>query len=367
MEQHFPVQLRSIVASDMEGPFGDMRHLTGLTSMTVKGQQLSLTQLPSQLLELAVTSDSPCLLDLSALTSLSCLTIHASEGLAPGSSLPDRLPALSLESTPLPQGVRTMFGGVAKIIIEQAPTQPASIWKQLGSLSALQQLSVEHYSLASAAASAAAWGQLPFLQMLHIFSTSFGDEEDGPEVEDEVRQEGLRAVIDGLGSARSLEALQLNMSGSDVPCGMQLGNLTRLRSLKLSASTADKHDLLHLTKLSQLTEFKLSRISFDDAVCASLAYSLPQLVSLTVDRCALGDVVILVLAPQLKSLRYLRLELVDDISDASVPYLLQLTQLSCLVLRHTALSEAGWAQLKAVLPCTDNAYMRYGQIFPPGS
>ena len=351
IEQHLPVQLRSIDASDMEGPFGDMRHLTGLTSMTVKGRQLSLTQPPSQLQELAVTTKGRCLLDLSALTGLSCLTICASEGLAPGSSLPDMLPALNLESTPLPPGIQTMLGSVRVMTIEDAPAQPASLWKQLGSLSALQQLSLVYYSLHSAAAAAAAWGLLPSLQMLQVYCHSSEGEEHEPEVEVEERQEGLRAVIDGLASARSLEKLQLSVVGSDLPCGMQIANLTRLKSLKLSGSTAGKQDLLQLTKLCQLTELKLFHVSLEDDVCASLAYGLPQLERLIIDGCPLGDVVILVIARQLKSLRCLCLELRGSVTDASVPYLLQLTQLSSLVLRDTRLSEDGWAQLKAGLPC----------------
>ena len=359
VEQHFPVQVRSVTACDIEGPLGDMRHLTSLIFMAVDGEQLSLTQPPSQLEDLLVTSEGQCLLDLSALTSLSFLRICASEGFAPGSNLPDKLQSLSLHSTPLPQGIFTLFSGVAQMTIKESPTQPASLWKQLGSLSALQELYLVYYSLSSAAAAAAAWGQLPSLQTLFVCCVEPEDEGEGIDVYEglesyEGRQQGLRAVVDGLGSARSLEALHLSMLGSDLPCGMQIAKLTRLRTLELSASAADKQDLLHLTKLCQLTELKLVRVGLDDAVWSSLACSLPQLVSLTVAGCSMGGVVIQVMAQQLKGLRYLCLESVGSISDASVPYLVQLTQLSSLVLIDTTLSFDGWAQLMAVVPC--NAY-----------
>ena len=357
VEQHFPVQLRSISACTMEGPLGDMHHLTSLTYMDVDAEQLSLTHPPSQLQSLIVATYGQCLLDLSALTSLSNLSICALEGFAPGSSLPDKLQSLFFQATPLPQNIPTMFSGVAQMALRQIPTQPASLWKQLGSLSALQELYLVYHSLPSAAA-AAAWGQLPSLHTLYICSFEPDDEEDGLEIDgdvgDEEGQDGMRAVIDGLGSAQSLEVLHLSMLGSGLPCGMQIGNLTRLRTLELSTSPAEDQDLLHLTKLCQLTELKLVYVGLDDAVWSSLACSLPQLVSLVVVGCSLGDVVIQVIAQQLKSLRHLCLESVISISDASVPSLLQLTQLSSLVLRDTALSLAEWAQLTAVIPC--NAY-----------
>jgi hypothetical protein len=325
LEQYLPLQLGSITASSVQAVSGDLRHLTGLTYLELEAGKLSLMQLPIQLQELSVTTEGECTVSLSKLTALASVAINAPQGLMVGSSLPDILPVLGLNYTPLP------------------PT----VWDQLRRFTSLQRLTMCYDTLDSAAAAAPVWGDLPSLQTLSL-------EPDLDEHLSNEDRESLANIVGKLPSAPSLQKLHIDMCGSDLPCGFLVANLSKLQSLYLVGSRAGTEDLLQLTKLSQLTELALESVAhMNDALCASLVCNLTQLQSFQCVDGSLGIVSFVVIAHQLKSLCYLKLEFIHAVTDKSLPYLLQLTQLAQLTEYHYAphaLSQDVYDQLKRALP-----------------
>jgi hypothetical protein len=341
LEQYLPVQLKSMTAYNLQAVSGDLRHLTCLTYLEVGAGELSLTQLPIQLQELLVTTGGECTVSLSNMTALASVSINdVPEGLVAGSSLPTVLPLLKLCSTPLPSNAATLLRGVVALCIQGIPTQPTAVWDQLGMLTNLQHIDLSFYTFDSAAAAAPVWGDLPSLHTLRV---------DHMECFDEIRGEYLATILRSLASARSLQKLEIDVFGLDLPCGVYMANLSRLQSLSLW-SGAGKGDLLHLTKLSQLTELELRSDDIDDALCASLVCNLAQLKVLSLHNGTLGVDALVNIAHRLKSLQGLSLEFRDAATDDSLPYLLQLTQLTTLWLSPSALSRAGSSQLERALP-----------------
>ena len=340
LEEHLPAKLQIFHALSIQALTGDLRHLTSLSSLNVSADQLSLTQLPPQLQQLSVSTSGECLLCLSNVAGLSSLSVHAPRGLASGSCLPLKLPALALEHTPLP--VSWLFGGVVTVSVASIPAQPSALWKQLGSSSCLEELSLQFDSLGSAAASAPAWGDLPSLKVLRIQSHSWGAHEQLGEEDAGY----LATIVSKLSCAQSLRCLSLTMYNSDMPCSLQVSKLTGLQSLNLSHSRAGMEDLLQLANLSQLTELVLSRVNADDAVCAFLACSLTQLRCLIIAGSPLSVVSLVIISNQLRNLRFLRLDLAAPITDASLPYMVQLTHLTTLMLTPCSLSSDGLSRLR---------------------
>jgi hypothetical protein len=346
VEQYLPPQLRNISASYFEAVSGGLQHLTGLTYLKLAGGKLSLTQLPIGLQELSATTDGDCTVSLSNLTCLASVTIEASQGLKPGSSLPKNLPQLCLKHTPLWSDAGIVLSGVRNLCVENSPTQPTAAWRQLRMLKNLQTLGL-HYceTLESAAAAAPVWGDLPSLQELTV----------DPDVEGDLggeESEALATIVSRLASARSLQELDIRMCGSDLSCGIHIANLSRLQSLRLVETGAGREDLLQLTKLSQLTHLELESVHLDDMLCASLVCNLAHLqhLSLGAEKGSLGAVVLVIIAHQLKSLQFLQFECSEDITDECLPHLTRLTTLTRLWFTSCKLSQAGRSQLKRALP-----------------
>ena len=347
VEELLPVQLKSFSIGSVEAVTGDYQHLSSLSALTLSGDEVSLSQLPAQLQQLSVRTSGSCLLSLSSVTGLSSLSASASNGLASGCSFPPSLTRLTFRSTPLPADL-SVLGRVVSLTMECIPAQSAALWQQLGRLSSLQKLSLLYRSLDSAAATAAAWGNLPCLQSLSV-GNGYGRGSEAQLGEED--REFLTTIVSSIGSARSVQALYVNLCDSDVPCGLHISKLSRLQSLNLSCSATEKGDLLQLTKLSQLTELEQVGVTHaDDAVCASLACALTRLVKLEFWDSSLGDVCLVIIAHQLKQLQSLKLGLGKAVTDTSLPCLLQMTQLSSLRLSPTAFSEAGRSQLRGALP-----------------
>jgi hypothetical protein len=325
LEQYLPAELIGFTADNLQAVTGDLQHLTCLAYMRLEAEQLSLTQLPVQLEHLSATTEKECTVLLSQLTSLAFLSIEAPEGLTAGSSLPKKVPVLELDHTPLP------------------PT----VCGQLRTLSSLQKLTLYYDTLVSAAAAAPVWGDLPALQTL----TLVPDLDGGISNEE---SECLAIIVGKLPSAKSLQKLHIDVCGSDLPCGIHIANLSQLQSLRLVESRAGTEDLLQLTKLSQLTGLALESVAhMDDALCASLVCNLTQLQSFQCMDGSLGVVSLVVIAHQLKSLDYLELEFKYAVTDKSLPYLMQLTQLAQLTAFYyapNALSQGVYDQLKGALP-----------------
>ena len=348
LEEHLPVNLKIISMHSLEAITGDLRRLSSLSSLVVHCDRASLSQLPPQLQQLGVYTSRECLLSLSSVTGLSSLTASAPRGLPSGCSFPPNLTALTLVETPLPAGVSVLLSQVVSLTMTAIPAQPAAPWKQLGALSSLQKLSLSYNSLVSAAATAAAWGNLRSLQSLQVDDIYLGGF-DLPL--DEEAREFLATIVSSIGSARSLQRLCVDLCGTDIACGVHISNLSRLQSLDLSSSITGKLDLLQLTKVSQLTELVMADVThLDDAVCASLACALTLLVRLQLGGPSLGDVCLVIIGHQLKRLQSLKLGLGKPVTDTSLPCLLQMTQLSWLQLSPAALSEAARSRLRVALP-----------------
>ena len=332
-EQHFPGQLKSLVFRGCDAGSLDIRHLTCLQSLDFhSAKALMLQQLPSQLSSIALFTPADCQLRLSHVTFLRSLSLEARGGMDGSSSLPRSLTSLSLTNTPLsPFGLPELLAHVVQLEYSTDKPVPSGAFEDLRKAQALKDLSLSYSTVAAAVAVAGQWKQLLQLRSLVLTRKDPDEMEEGEEGEEEEGVlEAMPLIIQEAGLARSLTRLELNMHDGDYACGEHWAHLSNLQVLRLMCLSTSRGDLLQLKALTQLTELTFCSIDVDDASLVRLLYSFTQLRELHLKECEeLSDVVVPVIAHQLKGLRSLTLGL-ESVNDESIPLLLELTQLSML-------------------------------------
>ena len=305
-----------------------LRGLTNLRSLELRPMNCtwsSLCDLPCSIQRLTILAvGSKSLLDISHMTNLSRLVCICLDGLVEGSRLPPRLPVAVFGSTPLPADAPCLLAGVQQLRLTNVDSN-ADLLVQLSGLRDLQILELIYCSVESAAASAAAWGNLRQLRELVISEDS--------SVVGEYRND-CQAVLEGIATAKHVTKLSLTLPGNwDLPCVQYISHLANLQDLSFEQAKSSRQDMLHLRKLTQLTALALTVSSLDDATAAEVLGTLVGLKSLRLEQAQaaqerqLTDAIIPLMKYQLKGLRKLTLCL-PGVSDDSVGLLEGLTQLT---------------------------------------
>ena len=341
-DQHFPQQLQELMFWNYDASSLHIRQLSSLHSLDLHVTQ-SLTlgpeDVPAQLTRLSLeTRYGHCELCLSHLTCLETLCVTAYGGLV-NTSLPPSLTWLSLINTPLPtHGLFTLLAHVVHIYLAvHRHIPPPDVYTTIGKLPMLKELRLSYQSVAAAVAAASFWKGLPQLKQFSLYLHN----DQG--MDSEEFEHGMTHIIREVGLAKSLTQLDMDMQHGSFRCGGHFAQLSKLRSLELTQwSCYDREDLLHLKALTQLTKLSMSTVSVDDVTLVRLLYSFPQLRELDLADCGeLSEVVVPVIAHQLTGLTKLGLGLMG-VTDSSVPFLVELTQVRWLTLHNSGLSD--WAQ-----------------------
>jgi hypothetical protein len=267
-------------------------------------QQLLAQPLPLQQLDLNLAHgrQPPAVpVNLAALTQLQELTTCCE--LPSGVQLPRSLRSLS---QPLCQDGNNLTTAVLplhqltylSLSIEYQQCQPLL---QLARLPALHHLQLAYYNPADAAATAAAWPQLPQLRGLLLMNCS-----------DLPMQEHMPALLPALAAARSITNLgwdeHWQQDEAAVAVCPSLARMTNLEVLVFSSALVPG-DALALTALTNLRTLILNCDSggVDDFVATSLACSLKQLRHLDLSYCKMHSMVCLAAIGHLTQLSVLRL------------------------------------------------------------
>jgi hypothetical protein len=317
-------------------------------------EQLFSQPLPLQELCINCNSIQPePVLNMAALVSLRKYT--AISGLPEGSVLPPQLQQLHLG--------KAITAGSMSALMPLQQLQHLTIivcfeqqepLLRLAQLPALQHVVMSYSCTVDAAASAAAWPQLPQLQDLKVGSTS-------PSVQQ------MQAILAGLAGSTQLTRLLLDVNqvtgeddeAVDVAACQHLAGLSRLKSLTLYGeeyidSWLKAGDVLALTALTGLTRLVLANhhSALGDLEATALACNLPQLCHLDLSNSHLGSMVCVAAIAKLTQLTDLSL-LNEDNDQLTERGLMMLTTLSRLHSLHVTaygnVSEEALEQFWAVV------------------
>jgi hypothetical protein len=212
----------------------------------------------------------------------------------------------------------------------------------------------------NAATTAAAWGQLPQLQRLHLANDSWypgidsDDESDYDIPVDEAPTARADTILAGLAAATSITSLHLDIDLAGQPFGVQIGGLVNLRALSITQPLRDSSDgehILQLGNLTQLTQLKLAGCTLGVATAAVMLSKLPALKVLHLGRCPKpSDDAIPLVVQGLTALRKLTFHSKGRLDGASISLLAKLSRLEDLVVWYRDGGEQGVQQLRELMP-----------------